>query len=272
MNVQAVKRLRAKLAGDKPTYGLWVTLESPSITEMAVALGLDWVVVDAEHGHLDWKEIVDHIRASVRSNTTVLVRIAESNAALVKRVLDIGADGIVVPWMETADQLKEVVSFAHYPPNGIRGIGGERATGWGRCFAQHVEEAEENVMVVPIIESVKGAANVRELVEVPGVEAFYFGPADFSATAGFAGQWEGGDVAQQILAAKDVIRAAGKQCGVIGINDDNLRQRRDQGFRMIGFGLDSSMLLRGLTECLSAVGIERTMSTSFNPDDTRDNT
>ena len=104
MKIAAIKALREKLAADLPVYGLWITLESASISEMAVALGLDWVVIDAEHGHLDWKEILEHIRATVRSNTVALVRIAELNAGLIKRALDIGADGVVVPWIETAEQ------------------------------------------------------------------------------------------------------------------------------------------------------------------------
>src|SRR5437016_14306913 len=106
MKAGAIKALRDKLAADQPVFGLWITLESPSITEMAVALGLDWVVIDAEHGHLDWKEIVEHLRATVRSETVALVRIAELNGGVIKRVLDIGADGVVIPWIETAAQLK----------------------------------------------------------------------------------------------------------------------------------------------------------------------
>src|SRR5919204_2406897 len=120
MKAPAVRALRQQLAADQPTYGLWVTLEAPSITEMAVALGLDWVVVDAEHGHLDWKEIVEHLRAAVRSHTVVLVRIAESSISLVKRALDLGADGIVVPSMETPEQVRQAVGYAHYPPAGVR--------------------------------------------------------------------------------------------------------------------------------------------------------
>jgi len=259
MKTVALQQFRARLSADDPVYGLWITLESPSITEMAVAAGLDWVVIDAEHGHLGWNDIVNHVRAAVRSHTVVLVRIAESNAALVKRVLDVGADGIVVPWMETAEQVAEIVRFAHYPPRGVRGIGGERATLWGQCFSQHVRDARENVLVVPIIESVTGAANISAIV-------YYFGPADFSATAGHAGEWEGGDVAEQILAAKDVIRSNGRHCGVIGISNENLLERREQGFRMLGFGLDSSMLFRGLRDCLSTVGRSLDLSTSaFSP-------
>src|SRR5258707_1382141 len=83
----ALPKLRNKLASNQPVYGLWVTLESPSITEMAVALGLDWVVIDGEHGHLDWKEILEHLRATVRSDTVALVRLAECNVVLVKRAL-----------------------------------------------------------------------------------------------------------------------------------------------------------------------------------------
>ena len=141
MKTAAIQALRRKLAADKPVFGLWVTLESPSITEMAVALGMDWVVIDAEHGHLDWKEIVEHLRATARSETVALVRIAELNSGLIKRALDIGADGIVVPWVETVEQLKQAVAFARYPEEGLRGIGGERATCWGQCMVEHTSEA-----------------------------------------------------------------------------------------------------------------------------------
>src|SRR5882672_7438938 len=122
MKTGAIERFRKKLAADEAVYGLWVTLESASISEMAVALGLDWLVIDAEHGHLDWKEILEHIRAAVRSETVVLVRIAELNGALIKRALDLGADGVVVPWVETAEQLQQAVAFARYPLEGVRGI------------------------------------------------------------------------------------------------------------------------------------------------------
>src|SRR5204863_3012837 len=94
MKTSAIQKLRCKLKADQPVFGLWVTLESASITEMAVGLGLDWVVIDAEHGHLDWKDIVEHLRATVRSDTVALVRVAELNNGLIKRALDIGADGV----------------------------------------------------------------------------------------------------------------------------------------------------------------------------------
>lgn len=266
MKTNAIRALRRKLAADQPTFGLWVTLESPSITEMAVALGLDWVVIDAEHGHLDWKDIVEHLRATVRSETVALVRIAELNSGLIKRALDIGADGIVIPWIETAEQLKQAIAYSRYPLEGLRGIGAERATCWGQCFVEHTSEANEHVLVVPILETVRTVKQVPLMCQVEGSELFFFGPADFSSTAGARGQWEGPGVAEQILQMKDTLRRAGKNCGVIAISHDNLLERRQQGFRMIGVGIDSGLLLRSLRAALNVVGRDQQIQASLTPE------
>lgn len=265
MKTHAVQTLRRKLDADTPVFGLWVSLEAPSITEMAVALGVDWVVIDAEHGHLDWKEIVEHLRATVRSDTVALVRIAELNGGLIKRALDLGADGVVVPWIETAEQMRQAVRYARYPREGLRGIGAERATAWGQCLVEHTAEANEHVLVVPILESVGAAANVEAICQVDGAELLFFGPADFSSTAGFRGQWEGPGVAEQILRMKDVIRAAGKHCGLLATSNDNLLERQQQGFRMIGLGMDVGLLLRSLRGALAAVGRDRPMNAALRP-------
>jgi len=266
MKTSAIRRLREKLATDDAVYGLWITLESPSISEMAVALGLDWLVIDAEHGHLDWNEILEHLRATVRSDTVALVRVAELNAGLIKRALDIGADGIVVPWVETAEQLNQAMSFATYPPEGVRGIGAERATGWGQCFVQHTQEANEHVLVVPIIETVTAGQNINQLSQASGVELFFFGPADYSSTAGYRGHWEGPGVAAQLQAVKETLRRQGKHCGIMATSPENLLERRQQGFRMLGVGTDSGLLLRSLHAALGLVGQDRHILPSFVPE------
>jgi len=265
MKVSAIQKLRRKLAADEPVYGLWVTLESASITEMAVALGLDWVVIDIEHGHLDWRDVLEHLRAAVRSDTVALVRVTELNIGQIKRALDIGADGIVVPWIETAEQLRQAVAFAHYPPGGLRGMGGERATCWGKCLAENAAQADEHVLVVPIIETVRAGKNIEELCRVEGVELFQFGPADYSSTAGYKGQWEGPGVAEQILAIKETIRRHGKHCGVLATSNENLAQRREQGFRFLGVGMDAGLLLRSLTGALETLGRSTTIGASLAP-------
>ena len=269
MKVKALQKLRQKLNQNEPIYGLWVTLESASITEIAVALGLDWVVIDAEHGHLDWKDINSHIRAALRSDTVVLVRIAERSTILSKRALDIGADGIMIPWMEKVEEVEEAVRDCRYPPEGRRGIGGERATAWGQCLSEHAAEANENVLIVPLIESIAAIPNVATMCEVDGIDLFFFGPADFSSTAGFRGQWEGPGVAEQILSLKDTINAAGKHCGVVSTSNQNLTDRLDQGFRMLALGTDSGLLLRSLHQSLQEVGRDRLPATSLDPADGR---
>ena len=263
MNTLAIRKFRGKLATDEAVFGLWVTLESPSITEMAVALGLDWVVIDAEHGHLDWKEIVEHVRSAVRSETVIMVRITDLDRGLIKRALDIGADGVVVPWVETEEQLRQAVEFARYPLEGHRGIGAERATCWGECLVEHTAEANDNVLVVPILETVRAGQNVERLCRVDGVEIVFFGPADFSSTAGYRGQWEGPGVAAQLLMLKDTIRQAGKHCGVVATGAENLGERVAQGFRVIALGLDGGLLLRSLHASLAAVGRDRRIQASF---------
>jgi phosphoglycerate dehydrogenase-like enzyme/2-keto-3-deoxy-L-rhamnonate aldolase RhmA len=257
MKTSAIRILRQKLAAGTPVFGLWITLEAPSITEMAVALGLDWVVIDAEHGHLDWKHIVEHLRATVRSDTVALVRVAELNGGLIKRALDLGADGVVVPWIESAEQLSRAVSWARYPLEGMRGIGAERATAWGQALVEHTAEANEHVLVVPIIETVRTASQVAQMCRTDGVELFFFGPADYSSTAGYRGQWEGPGVAEQILQLNETIRQAGKHCGVVATSNDNLRERLSQGFRFIALGIDSGMLLRSVRGSLELVGRDR---------------
>src|SRR5215207_5131732 len=264
MKTAACQALRRTLAADRPAFGLWISLDSPAITEMAVALGLDWVVIDAEHGHLDWNEIANHLRATVRSETVALVRLAELNGGAIKRALDIGADGVVIPWVETAEQLAQAVRFARYPTEGVRGIGAERATAWGQALAEHAADANDNVFVVPIIETVKGGQNVPAMCDVPGVDLFWFGPADYSASAGHRGQWEGPGVAEAILRAKDTLRAAGKHCGVVATSDANVQERLGQGFRAIGLGFDAGLLIRSLRASLASVGRDRAMSADLS--------
>jgi 2-keto-3-deoxy-L-rhamnonate aldolase RhmA len=267
MNTPAIRRFREKLKADQPVYGIWVTLESPSITEMAVALGLDWVVIDAEHGSLDWQDIVRHIRAAVRSNTVVIVRLAEMSIALIKRALDIGADGVGVPFVETPEDLRQLLAFAQYPPAGVRAVGGDRATCWGQCFAEHVREANDHVLVLPNLETVRAKNNIDKLLEVPGVDTFFLGPADYSASMGCAGEWLGPDVDEQLLEINDRIRGKGKYCGIIATDNEDLIRRRDQGFRIIALGTDTSFLIRGFKNTLAAIGVQPRLNPSFESEE-----
>jgi 2-keto-3-deoxy-L-rhamnonate aldolase RhmA len=245
--------LKQKLAGGQTTLGIWVTLESPTISEIAVVLGFDWIVVDAEHGHLDFKEILEHVRVTRHTATTALVRIQEIEQGLIKRVLDIGAQGIIVPQVTSAAEVAQAVRFAKYPPWGVRGVGGERATSWGMNLRTATQAANEETLVIPLMETVAAGEAIEAILDVPRVDAIYFGPADYSASAGHLGEWEGPGVADRLLQIKDTIRSRGFACGIMSTGIDNALLRRRQGFQMIGIGSDTGLLIRSSAEALKAL-------------------
>lgn len=251
--ISAGRKLKQKLKSGQTALGLWVTLESPSITEMAVLLELDWICIDTEHGHLDFKEVLEHIRAANRSGVALIVRVQEIEQGVIKRVLDLGADGIIVPQICTAEEVERAVYFAKYPPRGFRGVGGERATLWGKGLSR-ARSADENTLVIPIIETVAAGKNIDLITQVPGVDAFFFGPADFSSSSGYLGHWEGPGVADEIIRIKDRIRARGFACGIMATDASNGQARLEQGFQMIGIGADAGLLIRGMSDMLQALG------------------
>lgn len=246
--------LRQKLRTQQPTYGLWVTLESPNVTEAAVALGFDWVVIDTEHGHLDFREVMEHVRVVRGTGTAALVRVPEIQQGTIKRVLDIGAQGVILPMVGTGADVERAFRFGRYPPRGIRGVGGERAVQWGLEFEEYLQSANEETLLIPLIETREAAENIDQILGVPGVEAIFFGPADMSASHGYLGQWEGPGVADLILNLRAQAAAKGIASGILARSVDNSILRRDQGFSMIGLGADLNLLMRAARENLSRLG------------------
>jgi 2-keto-3-deoxy-L-rhamnonate aldolase RhmA len=254
MKSLALHRFRRKLEAGEPVCGLWVTLEAAAITDIAAGLGLDWVVIDAEHGHLDWAEILEHVRATVRSDTVALVRLAEANPGLIQRALDIGADGIMIPRVESADQLRSIIQWSRHAPVGTRGISDERTTSSGHCFARHVQESNPNALVVPIVETVRAGRNIHDLLRVDGAEVFFFDLADYSADIGVPGELEAPAVAAEHDRLVREVRKQGKHAGVVAVSKEALANYRERGFSMLGLGFDGGMILRGIRGMLDVVG------------------
>lgn len=247
--------LKRKLAAGTPVNGLWVTLESPTITEIAVLLKLDFVVIDTEHGSLDFSEVLNHLRAIGNSTTTPIVRIPRIDQGIIKRVLDLGAGGIIVPQVNSAEEVAEAVRFAKYPPWGVRGVGGERATRWGMGLKEYTASADDETLVIPLLETVPGGQALGEILNIRGVDAIWFGPADYSASAGYLGQWEGPGVAEKLLEFKDRVRGRGLPCGILGTDFDDARMRRQQGFQMIGLGSDAGLLAKAISQGLDRMAL-----------------
>ena len=243
--------LRQRLREGRATTGLWVTLESPTITEIAAELGLDWVCVDMEHGHLGYREVLEHLRAAQRTDTTVLVRIPDIAQHLVKRVLDMGAAGIIVPMVRSRGDVDLGLRWARYPPRGARGFGGERAVRWGLGARAYVETADDEVMVIPLIETAEAVAAIDDILAAPGLDAIFFGPADLSASTGALGAWEGPGVAETILDIKRRAAERGIASGVLARDSADRRRRQAQGFGMVGLGSDTGLLIAALRQALA---------------------
>ena len=245
--------VRAKLRTGAACYGLWVTLESPAVTEIAAALGVDWIVVDMEHGHLSYREAAEHLRAVRGSPTAVLVRVPEMTRDSVKRALDVGAHGVLLPLVKTAEDVARGLGYGRYPPQGERGVGGERAVQWGLGFQEYLAQANAETLIIPIIERYEAVDNIEAILAVPGLEAIFFGPSDLSTSQGYLGQWEGPGVAEQIQRVRALAAARGIVAGVLSTGPEDAVARREQGFKLIGLGADTGLLIRGLRQMLTAV-------------------
>jgi 2-keto-3-deoxy-L-rhamnonate aldolase RhmA len=246
--------LRKKLQSDQSTLGLWATMECASITEIAVAMNIDWVVVDMEHGHLDYKDAMDHIRVVRETGTSIIIRVPDIREDCIKRALDMGAHGVILPLARSAEDVERGFQFGRYAPRGIRGIGGERAVKWGLGFKDYLEVANEETMIIPMIETKEAAADIDNILEVDGLEAIFLGPADMSATYGFLGEWEGGDTAELNLEIREKAAAKGIATGVVGTSRENAKQRQEQGFKMVALGSDAGLLIRSIQETMVALG------------------
>jgi 2-keto-3-deoxy-L-rhamnonate aldolase RhmA len=242
--------LRAKLAAGGPTYGVWVTLQDPTVTEIIAELGADWICVDMEHGSLDYKDVVAHARAARGSGVAVVTRIPATTVDTVKRALDLGVDGIIMPLVRSAADVEEGFRFARYPGRGIRGVGGERAVHWGLRLQDYLAVADRETLVIPLIETRQASEDFENIVTVEGLEAIFFGPADLSSSFGHLGHWEGPGIAEDILRITRIAQAHKVAAGLMALDENDVARRGEQGFQMIGLGADVGFLAKPLKELL----------------------
>jgi len=244
--------LRRRVLGGETTFGVWASLGSAGSAELLARSGLDWVVVDMEHGSLSYRDALDHIRAAKGTDLAVIVRVPTTAVDTVKRALDLGAHGVLLPLIRTAEELREGFQHARYPLTGRRGLGGERAVRWGSAVEGYVASANEETMVIPVIETADAIENIDEILDVPGFEAIFFGPSDLSQSLGHMAVWEGPGVADIILRTAARSTQRGVATGVIGTSPEDITRRQEQGFKMIGLGADAGLLLRHLKHAVAA--------------------
>ena len=248
--------LKQRWANGGGGIGLWLSLPEPAIAETIGTVGADYVVVDMQHGLIADGDVADLLRAMQRSTATPLVRVPWNDPGSIGRVLDAGAMGVIIPMVNTVEQAERAVSSCFYQPKGSRSHGPIRAaTSLGPGYA---EEANDQVLCIPMIETVQAIENLDAILEVPGIDAVYVGPADLSRTLGLPPAGDHDDAS--FIEALDTILAACGRAGVVAgvhANPAIVGKRLDQGFRMVTATSDLLAMMAGARAALHGDGDER---------------
>ena len=214
---------------------------SPEIPEMLAKAGYDWLFIEAEHSPLDFKTILALLQASGKSCPGI-IRLPDHQEVSIKKALDIGAEGIIVPQVNTAEQAEKIVSFAKYPPMGVRGIGLARANMYGLAFEEAVKNTNNETAVIVQAEHKDVLENINEIVKVEGVDAVFVGPYDLSSSFGKAGQVNDPEVVDAIDYIASVCVQGEIRLGIYGGSPAYLKPFKDKGFTLFVTGVDISLL------------------------------
>ncbi len=237
----------------RPLAGAWVCTGSPLVAEIVAGSGLDWILVDGEHSPLGLETTTAILQVVAAYPVTAVVRVAAGDVVLIKQVLDLGAQNLLVPMVETAEQAEAAVAAASYPPRGVRGVGSALARGsrWNRV-ENYLADAARHVSVFVQIESAAGVADAARIAAVDGVDGVFVGPSDLAASLGHLGEQDHPDVVAHVLATFDAVTAAGKPVGVNAFAPEQARRYLEAGAAFVLVGADVTLLARG-SEALAAV-------------------
>ncbi len=245
--------VREKLRAGQPSIGCFLGLGSPNVAELLARAGFDWLIVETEHNGLDSAEIQHMLMAMNGTNTIPLVRIPSSNYVFIQRALDMGALGIVVPMVKTADEARAIVAATRYPPHGTRSFGPLRASNYSFDNLDYFNRANDNILVTLILETKEAVDNLDAIAAVPGVDALYLGPFDLCLSMGLNPMNQPFPQIDAVMERMIAIsRTTGVAAGTGAGTPEQVRQRQAQGFTMLGYGPDYAMLANAARAGLDA--------------------
>lgn len=242
-----VNTFKAALAEGRRQIGLWVSLADPTCAEIAGTAGFDWLVIDGEHAPNDLRSTLAQLRALAPYPTHPVVRLPAGEVWMIKQALDIGAQTLLIPMVESAAQARALVAATRYAPEGIRGMGGSgaRATRYG-AIADYARVAAREICLLVQVETRAGLAALPGILEVDGVDGVFIGPSDLAADMGHPGRTDAPDVRAAIAAALRQIAASPKAAGILATTPDFARTCLDDGAQFLAVGLDAVVLAQGL--------------------------
>lgn len=246
-------RFKRRLAQDEPQFGLWLGIADAYATEIVAGAGFDWLVVDGEHAPNDLRSILGQLQAIAGYPAThPVVRPPIGDTVLIKQYLEIGAQTLLIPMVDTAEQAAAMVAATRYPPDGVRGVGAglARSSRFSR-IGNYVNEAADEICVLVQVETARGLENLDAIAAVPGVDGVFFGPSDLSASLGLRGQSTHPTVRAAIEDGFRRVLAAGKAPGILAPVEEVARAYIAAGARFVALGADSTILSNATSALLA---------------------
>ena len=247
-------RLKHRLAGGETLYGCWLGMADAYAAEMAATCGFDWLLIDGEHAPNDLRSTIAQVQVLEPSPSLPVVRLRDDDPARIKQVLDAGAQSLLIPMIETAEQAERAVRATRYPPEGFRGVGSSlaRASRFS-SIPDYLKTANDQICLILQVESRAGLAALDDILALPGIDCVFIGPADLAADMGHLGNAAHPDVRATVLDALTRIAASGKAAGMLSTEDVFIDDCVKAGARFVGVGID----------VLAYVGAMRTIARKY---------
>ncbi len=238
-----------RLRQNELLLGTMLTIPAPEVAEMIAKCGFDWLFMDGEHSPLstlDWQRMLQ----AVAGRSASIIRVPEKTEAAIKKVLDIGADGIIAPQVNSADEARRIVEWCNYPPRGVRGVGLARAQGYGLDFASYVESANDNIAVIIQAEHIDAVNNIEDIAKVDGIDAIFIGPYDLSASMNKMGAVDDAEVVDAIDTVTRACQQNNIALGYFGVDADSVKPYINKGYNLICTGVDAGFVTQAAQQVL----------------------
>ena len=241
--------VKERLNAGERLHGCWIEAFSPVMTEIMAQSGYDAAMIDLEHGPGSVMDAVQQLQIIAAHDCAPLIRVSSGDLNVIKKAMDIGPAGLMVPNIRTADEARDVVAACRYGPAGVRGAAPNlvRASGYGRHLEGYLDQVENGFLLIGQIESAEGAANAAEIAAVEGLDMLFIGPADLSASLGALGEFAGEEFVNTFEAVERAVLEAGKWLGCIPFHDRDAGRLYAGGHHLVLSGVDT-LLLRQAAE------------------------
>ncbi|MEO6930220.1 MAG: aldolase/citrate lyase family protein [Chitinophagaceae bacterium] len=241
-----MKNLKNRIKNGEAVNGCWLNLGSSITAEMVGIAGFDWVLIDLEHGAGSEKDVICQLQALSGTSAAAIVRVEAGSSERIDKVLDFGAEGVMVPRLNTPQEANEIVRALRYPPKGGRGVAKMiRATGYGRNPIEYMQSADENIVGIVQVETVGVLNHLDEIAAIDGIDVLFIGPSDLSMSLGIFGQFDHPIFKDALKATVTAASKAGKATGILIFNADDYKTYYDMGIRFIACGADGTFVSEG---------------------------